>query len=146
MRGRVTQELVLTASASYTHSTLTSVDPGLGAQVGDKLLGTPDWTAAFGTEYTTQIRDGMDGFVRADWEWTGPSHGAFSNTDPDYGRPVYNVLNASIGADFGSTVITLYAKNLLDQNKTIQRPSLLSVNEGYTVRPLTVGVTLSKDF
>ena len=146
MRGRVTPELVLTASASYTHSTLTQADPGLGASVGDKLLGTPDWTAAFGAEYTRQIRDGMDGFIRADWEWTGASHGAFSNADPDYGRPVYNVLNASVGADFGSMVVSLFVKNLLDQNKTIQRPSLLSVNEGYTVRPLTVGVALSKDF
>ena len=146
MRGRVTTDLVLTASASYTHSTLTQVDPGLGATVGEELLGTPLWTAAFGAEYTHPVRDGMEGFIRADWEWTGPSRGAFSNTDPDYGRPVYNVLNASVGADFGSMVVTLYAKNLLDQNKTIQRPSLLSVSEGYTVRPLTIGVTLSKDF
>ncbi len=146
IRARVTPALVLTASADYTHSTLTKVDPGLGAAVGDKLLGTPDWTAAFGFDYSMTIADGMDGFLRADWEWTGPSHGAFDNTDPDYGRPVYNVLNASVGADFGSLVVSLFVKNLLDQNKTIQRPSLLSVSEGYTVRPLTVGLSVSKDF
>ncbi len=146
IRARVTPSLVLTASADYTHSTLTKVDPGLGASVGDKLLGTPDWTAAFGADYSMPISDGMDGFIRADWEWTGPSHGAFDNTDPDYGRPVYNVLNASVGADFGSLVVSLFVKNLLDQNKTIQRPSLLSVNEGYTVRPLTVGLSVSKEF
>jgi iron complex outermembrane recepter protein len=146
VRARVTPELLLTGSASYTHSTLTQADPGLGASVGDKLLGTPDWTATFGAEYTHAVSDGVDGFFRADWEWTGASHGAFDNTDPDYGRPVYNVLNASIGADMGSMVVTLFVKNLLNQDKTIQRPSLLSVNEGYTVRPLTVGVSVSKDF
>jgi iron complex outermembrane recepter protein len=146
VRARVTPELSLTGSASYTHSTLTEAEPGLGASVGDKLLGTPDWTATFGAEYTHAVSDGVEGFVRADWEWTGASHGAFDNSDPDYGRPVYNVLNASIGADMGSMVVTLFAKNLLNQNKTIQRPSLLSVSEGYTVRPLTVGVSLSKDF
>ena len=33
-----------------------------------------------------------------------------------------------------------------DETAPSGRSSLLSVNEGYTVRPLTVGVSLSKEF
>jgi hypothetical protein len=88
----------------------------------------------------------MVGFVRADYDWTGRSHGSFSPTDPDYSRPVYAVLNASIGLTKGAYEVSLYAKNLLDESKAIQHPSILFLPEAYTLRPLTVGVLAKAQF
>ena len=146
IRARVTPELTLSASGSYNHSQLTRVVPGSGAEVGDKLLDTPDWSATFGAEYIRGLSPEWDAFIRGEWVWTGASHGAFSTDDPNHQDPVYDVFNASLGVEQGDLVFTLFAKNLFNQDKTIQRPSLLSANEGYTVTPLTIGLTVSTNF
>jgi hypothetical protein len=84
--------------------------------------------------------------VRADYDWTGTSNGTFHSTDPDYSRPSYGVFNGSIGIDTGSFQMSLYGKNLLNNQTIIQRPNVADVAEGYTVRPLTIGLTLAKQF
>jgi outer membrane receptor protein involved in Fe transport len=68
------------------------------------------------------------------------------NTDPDYIRPVYGVANASIGAEIDEYTMSVYAKNLFDDSKEIQHPSILFNPQAYTVRPRTVGVTLKAKF
>ena len=146
IRGRVTSELTLSATASVNHSQLTKVVPGSGAEIGDKLLDTPDWSATFGAEYVRDLSADIDGFVRGEWVWTGATHGAFNPLDPNHQDPVYDVFNASLGVEQGDLVISLFAKNLFNQDKTIQKPSLLSANEGYTVQPLTFGLTVSTNF
>ena len=147
VRGKVAQGLVLSLTAAYTHATLTSVATGTGFSVGDKLLGTPDWQATFGAEYTHPVTDEADAFIRADWDWTGASHGSPPGlVSPDNQRPVYDVFNASAGVTFGQYEVSIFAKNLFDQNKIIQRPSLLSVNEGFTLVPMTIGVAFTADF
>jgi outer membrane receptor protein involved in Fe transport len=146
IHAKVTPQLTASATGSLTHDRLTSVIVGSGATVGEKLLGVPDWSATVGLDYDQPINDDVDGFARVDWDWTGHELGAFNPLDPDHDRPVYNVVNASIGAAIGDLEVSLYAKNLFDMGKTIQKPNLLSVEGGYTVRPLTVGLNVSKDF
>ena len=146
IRFKATSDLDLSLSGGYTHATLTQAAPGTGAVDGDKLLYTPDWTMTIGVDYHHALTDSADGFIRADWDWTGASHGAYLASNTDYSRPVYDVLNGAIGVDIGEMEISLFAKNLLNQQKTLQQPSLFSVTEGYTVRPLTVGVAFSTNF
>jgi len=40
----------------------------------------------------------------------------------------------------------LWGKNLTNNQTIIQRPNVASVLEAYTVVPLTVGLTVSKEF
>jgi len=58
-------------------------------------------------------------------------------------RPAYNTVDASVGASYGNWELSLFAKNLLNTDKVIQRPNVQSLNEGYRVRPLTIGINLS---
>jgi outer membrane receptor protein involved in Fe transport len=146
IRGRVMPDLSLGLTGSANRSDITKAQPGSGAAVGDKLLDTPDWSATFDIDYTRSLTPELDGFARAEWVWTGAEHGAFLVDDPNHQNPVYDVVNTTIGIERGNLVVSLFAKNLFDQNKTTQRPSLLSTNEGYTVRPLTVGLQVSTDF
>jgi hypothetical protein len=46
----------------------------------------------------------------------------------------------STGFSLSGLSVSLYAKNLLNWKNIIQYPSVNSVQEGYTVRPMTVGV------
>jgi len=56
------------------------------------------------------------------------------------------VLNGSIGIEAGSLKVSLYGKNLANNQTIIQRPNVADIYEGYTVRPMTIGVNLSKQF
>jgi iron complex outermembrane recepter protein len=97
-------------------------------------------------DYSRPFADDLRGFVRVDYDWTGPSNGAFSPTNPDYSRPVYSVLNASVGVNLHGYEISVFAKNLLDDRKIIQRPALLSEPEAYTLRPFTMGLNVKTRF
>jgi len=110
------------------------------------LLNVPEWTATFKVDYAKDLGDQILGFARADYDLTGRSHGAFSPTDPDYLRPSYGVLNATVGIRQGPLEFSFFAKNLLDNSQIIQRPSLLFFPEAYTLRPLTAGVLVKVKF
>jgi len=146
IRAKVTPELELALSGSGTAATLTSVTVGSGATPGQNLIGVPDWTASFSADYTLPLNDDDAMFARADYSITGPSHGAFNLLDPDYSRPSYGVVNASLGLIKSGVQWQLYGKNLADNKKVIQHPDLLSVSQGYTLRPLTVGLSASVKF
>jgi outer membrane receptor protein involved in Fe transport len=140
------RDLTLGLSTEYTHDALTKVTSSVGASVGDHILNVPEWMATFRFDYSSPLADDVRGFIRGDYDWTGPSNGAFDPTNPDYSRPVYSVLNASVGVQLSAYEISLFAKNLLDDTKIIQHPALLFVPEAYTVRPLTVGLNIKAKF
>jgi len=141
--------LTLGVSASHTHAVITSINPNdvtLGVSVGQAVLNVPEWMAAFRAEYTHPVSDDIKGFVRADYDFTGPSFGAFSASAPDYEQPEYSVMNASFGVNYKQYEISVFAKNLLNSSKIIQIPSLLFTPEAYTLRPLTAGVLVKAKF
>lgn len=88
----------------------------------------------------------MTAFVRANWQFIGTSHGTFVRDNQDYQRPVYNIAGASIGASVGDWEFALFAKNLFNQKKIIQRPADNFVAEGYTPVPQVIGVTADVHF
>jgi outer membrane receptor protein involved in Fe transport len=143
---RPIRDLTLGLSTEYVHDALTKVTSSVGASVGDHILNVPEWMATFRAEYSRSIADGVRGFFRTDYDWTGHSNGAFSLTNPDYSRPIYSVLNASAGVDLHGYEISAFAKNLLDDRKIIQRPALLFEPEGYTLRPFTIGLNVKTNF
>ncbi|CAN5330742.1 hypothetical protein BH10PSE3_BH10PSE3_05780 [soil metagenome] len=42
--------------------------------------------------------------------------------------------------------LSLFAKNLLDEDKIIQKPSVLFITQGLPLRPRTVGLNLKAKF
>jgi iron complex outermembrane receptor protein len=133
-------------AAGYTHATLTSNQPSLGIQDGDPLPGAPTWNADASVEYDLHFTDAVKGFTTADWNWVGSSHGAVLKTDPDYNRPTYSLLGLNAGVDYETWEIAVFAKNVLNDQKIIQRPNLQSVNRGYTLTPRTIGLSASFRF
>ncbi len=139
--------LTLGLNAGGEHATITSTTNAQTAAVGENVLFVPQWSAAAILDYTHDITPRVLGFLRADYDWTGPSNGSFQQTDPNFQDPAYSVLNMSIGAELrGGWTASLYARNLLDNKIIIQRPVINSVTEAYTLRPLTIGLNVTKKF
>ncbi|MDB5397954.1 MAG: pdt [Rhodospirillales bacterium] len=146
IRARVTPNLTIGASGGLDRAIITQSPNQLTAATGANILNVPKYTLTFDAEYNYPISDEIDAFIRADYDLTGSSHGAFVESDPAFKQPAYGVMNGSIGVTEGPYEVSLYAKNLLDNQQIIQRPSINFVQEGYTLRPLTVGLKGSMKF
>ena len=140
------RNLTLGLDAGGGKSVITRSEDPSAAAVGQTTLFVPKWTATATVDYRLTITDGISAFVRTDYDWTGMSYGSFQSTDPDYINPSYGILNASVGIDAGSFQVSLYGKNVLNNETIIQRPNIASVVQGYTVRPLTIGLHFTKQF
>nr|WP_321983960.1 TonB-dependent receptor [uncultured Lichenicoccus sp.] len=138
--------LTIGANAGAEHATITSTINAQTAAVGENVLFTPSWSASATISYYHDLSRSVTGFVKADYDWVGPSNGSFTVTDPNFRDPAYGVLNASAGVEFKGWETSVYAQNLLDNTTIIQRPIINSVVEAYTLRPLTIGVHLTKRF
>jgi outer membrane receptor protein involved in Fe transport len=183
VRGRITDDVTAGLSGSVVNATL---DHGVivngnliaGTFPGEKVPGVPDFNLTSDVKYTYRVNDRVSGFFDIAPNWVGESHGdviagnlntqacvQFGNCEPanpDYKRPSYVTLDASMGVDFGRWEITLFGRNLTNNNKIIQRPDIqgsaspeyefdyLGVPtrnlQGFTLRPLTVGMNASLKF
>jgi iron complex outermembrane receptor protein len=140
------RNLTLGLNAGGGKSVITRSDDPSAAAVGQHTLFVPEYTATATAEYKATIFNGILGVLRADYDWTGLSYGSFQATDPDYRNPAYGVFNGSIGIEAGSLQVSIFGKNLTNNQTIIQRPNIASVVEGYSVRPITIGLSVSKQF
>jgi len=143
LRALVTPGLTLSLNAGSTHAYIASVSTeGAGiVSVGESVTGVPAYTATPSVDYETPIGDRTTWFARADFPYTGRSRGYFDSSGLSHlFQPAYGVLNMSTGFTRNGLSVSLYAKNLLNWKNIIQYPSVNSVQEGYTVRPMTVGL------
>ena len=122
-----------------------SIDPA-AATVGEHTLFSPEWTGTALVDYKFAVVDGLMGVAHVDYDYTGISYGSFQSGDPGYQNPGYGVVNASLGVEAGSFHISLYGKNLANNQTIIQRPNVADIYEGYTVRPMTIGINVAKQF
>jgi len=143
IKGKPSANLVLGLSGSYTRARITNDVPLLGVTSGQTIPGVPRYNIAATADYNFDVTDRISGFVRGSSNWIGASRGALLSSDPDYARPAYNTVNLSVGTIVGAWETTLFAKNLFNNQKVIQHPNVEFVNEGYRLRPLTVGLSLS---
>jgi iron complex outermembrane receptor protein len=150
-RARVTPNWTVSLNSGSTHAYITkSAIPGV-VGVGEDILDVPEYNATASSDYQIPIDADRSVFVRADFPYVGRSHAYYAATSvPFHYNPSYGVLNSSVGwaqKSFGggskTLTVSVYAKNLLASHKIIQYPSVFQVEEGYTVRPLTVGLYVS---
>jgi len=143
VRGKPTRDLTLGLSGGYTDAYLIDANQALGSLPGQKVPGVPKFNATIDADYRYTITNSTDGFARISAHWTGSSYGTPHIGDSDYTRPAYATVDASIGANFTNWQLSLFAKNLGNNSKVIQRPSVQFFEENYRLVPRTVGLNVS---
>jgi iron complex outermembrane recepter protein len=133
-------------NGDYAHATITSSNSPTVVAVGEHVLFVPEYQATFSGEYRRPLSDNLVALLHADYDMTGPSNGSYIMSNPGYINNPYRVLNASVGALIKEWEFNVYAKNLLNDHTLIQTPSLNLQVTGYTVRPLTAGITVTRRF
>jgi len=143
---RAVPGLMLSANVSVEHTGITrTINPDTAA-VGQHILNVPDYTLSGGVDYSVALGGGVGAFFHGDYQYVGPSRGSFIVTDTNYYDPAYGVLNANVGAVVSGTKVSLYVKNLTNDQTILQRPTTNTVVEGYTLRPRTIGIMASAKF
>jgi iron complex outermembrane receptor protein len=121
--GRLTSELQFRAGIGIAKSDIT--DPGNlalvaqggnpGIQPGTRISGVPDFTAFVGGVYTHPLSADTEGFVTADYSYTGDSIsllvGGAGNVAT---RPGYGLVNLRFGVDRGKNELSLNFHNLFN--------------------------------
>ena len=113
--GHLSKALQVRFGAGYEKTKIT--EPGalaiVGVQAGTRILGTPAWTVSLGGVYTQPLTSSIDGFVSADYSYTGDSVALLNG---GYGaeatRPAYSLANARLGINRNQTEISLNVHNL----------------------------------
>ena len=146
-----TKSIVLDLAAGYTDATLSDnagANAGVvGAVKGARVPGVPKYNMALTAQYNFFLNDDMYGFARAAGHWTGASNGALDPSNPDYQRPSYSTYDASVGLSRDIWEVTLFVKNITNNQDVIQRPQVQgTANEVYRINPRTIGMSLSAKF
>ena len=55
-------------------------------------------------------------------------------------------MTLNVGLTMGPLEVSLFAKNLLNNDTILQAPTINGITMGYTLRPRTVGVALQAKF
>lgn len=140
VRARVTPNLTVGFFGGITHATFDDAVPAINVNAGAQLQGVPKWNGALTGDYRFYSGDSVNALVRGAARWVGSSRGSFDPSNPDYTRPSYKTIDASIGANFDSWEVSLFAKNLTNDQSILQKPYVQFLTEAYRQRPRTIGL------
>jgi iron complex outermembrane receptor protein len=120
--GHLAPGLTVRVGAGYEKTDLTQ--PGAllygGVLPGSRLPGVPAFNATVGGVYTLELTDSLDGFVSADYSYTGDAVApVVSGGGAEATRAGYSLANLRLGVDAGKSEISLNVHNL-----TNARPNL----------------------
>jgi iron complex outermembrane receptor protein len=115
--GHVSQSFQIRFGAGYEKTKITDPGalglPGIGIEEGSRILGTPAWNVSLGGVYTQPLTGNIDGFVSADYSYTGNSVALLNG---GYGaeatRPAYSLANLRFGIDHEKSEFSLNVHNL----------------------------------
>lgn len=110
--------------------------PGVTAQDGEEVLDTPKWSRnAFAAYHFRVGADSVFPSVAAD---------GFPEFVPNFTQRVasYSVFNLSLQLSHGAWQYELFANNLLDKRPIIDLNLTEPYNQAFTIRPLTVGLSV----
>jgi iron complex outermembrane recepter protein len=87
--------------------------PGIGITAGSRILGTPAWNVSLGGVYTVPLTSSIDGFVSADYSYTGNSVSLLNGgSGAESTRPGYSLANLRFGIDHEKSEVSLNIHNL----------------------------------
>jgi outer membrane receptor protein involved in Fe transport len=156
---RPTPPLTIAANVGYTNARLKRVDAGVrtsvGANAGDRLPLTPEWTAAIISDYRVPIgrdaRLGVGGTLRFRSDMPSSYPGAILN--PNIKVPSATTLDLRAGVDFERFTVQLRAENIFDElvyttlaTNYLVTPAIPVPTTAYVGRPRSFTLAVSTRF
>jgi outer membrane receptor protein involved in Fe transport len=120
--GRLLHSLQVRLGAGYERTKIT--DPGAlkfaGVTADSRIPGTPAWNLTLGGVYTHPLTSTLDGFVAADYSYTGNAVSVLnSGSTTEATRPGYSLANLRFGVDFGNSEVSLNIRNLTNEKPNL---------------------------
>jgi len=117
---------------------------------GDQVAWTPKWTAEVNAEYARELRDGVVGYVVADYNWRS-SQNLSTTLDALTRQGAYGLVNLRVGVRLFDDAldVSFFVKNLFNRDYYVALSGGTSGQEivtGIPGDPLTLGGTLHVRF
>jgi iron complex outermembrane receptor protein len=152
LTGRPIEALTLVGAFAYIDAELTEDSPAtdLGAQAGDPLPNTPEFTAALSADYGFDI-GGRDTSVGGTWRFMDDRVvGYRDGANPQFDLPSFDVLDLRTRMNFGSAYLQLYVKNVFDERGLLSAGTALTAAGGPAtvsiLQPRTYGMSINVNF
>ncbi len=141
-------------AGSYSHAYLTqgataaqyALNPTLGL-AGNDIPNVPKYQFSFNLKYRQPIANGWDGLVSTNVTYRDGVDSYFSSNRFNIALAPYTLVGLQMGVTNGPWSITAFARNLTDKRAQV---SAINSNQDpdalLTVRPRTIGVTLTRTF
>ncbi|HEV3182582.1 MAG TPA: TonB-dependent receptor [Steroidobacteraceae bacterium] len=163
--GHLTSELQFRLGLGYEHSEIT--DPGNlalvglygnpGIRPGTRVSGVPAFTAFVGGVYTHSLNADTEGFITADYSYTGNSVSLLvGGSGAVATRPGYGLVNLRFGVDRGSHELSLNLHNLFNVKPNLGDIGYIgyvqlnqagnAIPQVATLQPLTATLQYTKSF
>jgi outer membrane receptor protein involved in Fe transport len=160
VHGRPVDWLSLDAGVVYTDAEITETVPGVTAQSGDRLLGTPEWIYNLAAEVTFPVFSTFAGYLRLDHQWRDEQLQSFTDTidvalqtggmttipDPASVQDSYGLTNLSLGITSDRWEARAYVTNVFDDDAVIDPSSALRLPQESIVRPRRFGIDVRFSF
>lgn len=151
--GNLTDHLAVHGGFGYTDAVITNDANGTTNQaVGSHLYDVPKDNAALAVTYTQPLSASVQGFLTADWSYTGSSLSTNNNSGAPGERGAYSLVNLRLGYRKDNSEVSLYVDNLFNKladlgdhvpdisaNETINGVSVPMARISVST-PLTVGL------
>jgi outer membrane receptor protein involved in Fe transport len=162
--GRVTPELQFRVGLGYEDTSIT--DPGnlalppVSLPRDSRVSGVPALTASAGGVYTRALTSNMEGFVSADYSYTGNSVSLLVGGGGSQGtRPGFSLVNLRFGIDRGPSELSLNFHNLFNAKPNLgdigyvgyaqfgaSGPAGGLIPQVATLQPLTATIQYTRSF
>jgi iron complex outermembrane receptor protein len=146
----LTQGLILTANAGYTHARIVEGLPGTGITPGEPVQNIPGLTSSVSLAYRHGLADNLAFTWRIENNYVA---GHYDVTSELNHLPAYDLTNFRMGLESGRWAAILFAKNLLnkralltDTNQGNVSLNIPTFNRVAVSQPLTLGLDLSYHF
>ena len=147
----------------------TLTDPaGALPQAGDTILETPRWIAGAYASYSIHVNAAWEMEAHVDYRYRGKQRNFFDDVrrvkfpvngvypgapngtvpyaESEIYQQSYDVVNAFVSFDRGSTAIRLYVNNALDEQPFLDPGAFTFIGRANTLRPRTMGVEFTQQF
>ena len=142
---KLTRELSLDASGTYTHANITSAASDSSFTVGQRILNIPQYQAHVRLAYTKSILDNLRLTVMAEDTFVGDTEDISYTTIT---LPAYSIADLRLSLERDAKTLTFYINNVanthaeISANNTGLTPNIPSLYRISTNQPLPGGVSL----